>query len=79
MTQLIFGKHTLADAEKMAPRPTNPCLSLYGEKLGYTCKNCKHLTGGRFHKCDLRKMSQSATTDHRVNWPACKKWEACHR
>ena len=58
----------------------NPCLALYGPGPAVTkCKTCTHLfsyeQSKRWYKCDLRKMSHSVATDHRVNWPSCGKYE----
>ena len=58
----------------------NPMVGLFGPAPdGLTCKTCKHLTAIRlantYYKCALRGDSRSAATDHRVNWPACKKHE----
>jgi len=81
--KLIFGKHTPKDAEdlwnKIKPRNPNPCVALYGEMPGQTCKGCKYLIGWAhsrvYYKCQLRKITHGAGTDHRVNWPACGKYE----
>lgn len=58
----------------------NPMPSVYG--FGPTdkvCGDCKHLVAVRmsktYYKCELRRMSSSAVTDHRVNWPTCGKFE----
>ncbi len=59
----------------------NPCVRLYGYgPEGETCKTCGLLivnpfAGRRYYKCDLRRMSRCAATDHRVSWRACGKWE----
>jgi len=59
----------------------NPCISVYGPGPdGARCKTCTHLDGhpgaGRIYwKCLLRAYSHGPGTDHRVNWPACGKWE----
>ena len=81
--QLIFGKHTAKDAEdlwnKIKPKNPNPCVALYGEKPGYKCKGCKNLIpfphSRVYWKCRLRTITHGPGTDHRVNWPACGKWE----
>lgn len=60
----------------------NPCLAVFGAgPVGVTCKTCTHLQ--RWHgeyrgthiKCGLRPHSGGAGTDHRVGWPACKRYE----
>lgn len=57
----------------------NPMLQLYGETPGQKCKNCAYLCvkeyANRYYKCRLRSCSGSPTTDHRVNFPACGKFE----
>jgi len=57
----------------------NPLLRLYGETPGQKCKNCANLCvrefARRYYKCRLRCCSGSPTTDHRVNWPACGRFE----
>jgi hypothetical protein len=59
----------------------NPLLALYGPgPEGAICRDCVHLErhqyGTTFYKCDLRRNTSSPTTDHRVRWPACGKFEA---
>src|SRR4051812_26514333 len=59
----------------------NPCLAVFGAgPVGVTCKTCTHLQlwGGNsrnYYKCALRGHSSGPGTDHRVNWPACKRYE----
>jgi hypothetical protein len=58
----------------------NPCVRLWGPGPdGATCKTCAHLVSyqwsKRYYKCDLRRMSACAATDHRVAWRACGKYE----
>lgn len=68
--------------EPSGPTNPNPCLSLYGVGPdGVTCKGCVHLryrplrSGKRYWKCDLRKLTESASSDHRVSWQACGRYE----
>lgn len=63
-------------------RPANPCIALYGPgPAATTCKECVHLryrvqrNPKRWWKCDLRRVSHSPSTDHRVSWPACGRYE----
>ena len=56
----------------------NPCIAFFGAgPTGQSCKACKHLS--RVHKgyikCDLRHHTNGPGSDHRVNWPACAKFE----
>src|SRR6266702_4143563 len=61
----------------------NPCIAVYGNgPEGQTCKGCVHLRypiqrnpKAKFWKCDKRKLTHGPKTDHRVNWPACAKYE----
>ena len=57
----------------------NPMPTIYG--FGPTdkkCRDCIHLVAFRFsktyYKCDLRRISHSAVTDHRALWPTCGKF-----
>jgi len=58
------------------PTNPNPLVRLHGEMGGEKCKNCKHLiwhqASKRYYKCNQRKITRGAATDHRVNWDACK-------
>jgi hypothetical protein len=63
-------------------RSANPMVRTWGEgPAGVACAKCSHLFArqfaGRYYKCDLRKLSNGPGTDHRVNWPACAKFEPC--
>ena len=47
---------------------------------GATCGTCVHMqrTGrgaGIYLKCDLTKMSRSASSDLRAKWHGCDRWE----
>lgn len=59
----------------------NPCVWTWGPgPEGKRCKTCARLTwhnsaGRRYYKCALRGNTHGAGTDHRVNWPACGKYE----
>ena len=60
----------------------NPCVHLFGRgPEGAVCKTCSHLTTSNvrsrrtFYKCDQRRMSHGAATDHRVRWRACGRYE----
>lgn len=65
--------------QSRAPK-SNPLIPVYGPgPEGAKCKTCVHLVvqsfARNYYKCDLRRMSASAATDHRVNWPACGQYE----
>ena len=60
--------------------PTNPLIAVFGPGPGGArCKTCRHLfcneRSRRYYKCDLRRCSHGPATDHRINWPACGKYE----
>jgi len=64
------------------PTNPNPCIALHGPGPANTaCKNCVHLryrplrSGKRYWKCDLRRLTESASSDHRKSWPACGRYE----
>lgn len=76
--QIVFGAMSREEAERKFF--VNPCIGLYGrDALSRTCKSCKHLFAKqyskRYWKCDLRKNTNGPGTDHRINWPACGKYE----
>ena len=65
---------------KEARKPINPVIKVFGTgPEGEKCKNCKHLFdrsfSKKYYKCAIRINSTSPKTDHRVNWPACGKFE----
>ncbi len=80
----LFGNPIASDPAPVpqTKRATNPCLALYDPgPAGQTCKGCLHLRcltsanpNARHWKCDLRKVTHGAATDHRVTWPACGKY-----
>ncbi len=60
--------------------PGNPCLYIYGAGPAYTeCRKCIHLIRERYHdqtylKCEMRKHTRGAGSDHRASWPACARF-----
>lgn len=61
------------------PKEANECVRLFGPGPdGKCCKECGHLYSHRYakryYKCDLRKDTAGAATDHRVGWRACAKF-----
>lgn len=59
---------------------SNPMLVLVGaDPAGRKCRDCVHLVSRSrartYYKCELRSTSSSATSDHRVGWPACSRFE----
>ena len=78
--------HPLIPLPEKLPPSINPCIDRYGPgPVGMRCKHCIHLKGFRqsatWYKCDLRKWKAKASgtvykgPDHRVNWPACARFE----
>jgi hypothetical protein len=58
----------------------NPCVRLHGlDPQARKCKDCALLLCNRmsknYYKCELRGVTHGAATDHKVNWPACAKFE----
>jgi hypothetical protein len=61
----------------------NPCVRLYGPGPENTrCKDCRqffwHKMNRRYFKCALRGCTHGPATDHRANWPACKRFVKHH-
>ena len=77
---LKFGDlwdEVVLEQKKKAP---NPCVALYGPgPAGKRCKDCRLLYAkhysGTYYKCKLRTNTNGPGTDHRVNWPACGKFD----
>lgn len=71
----------LSAADKRAAQG-NPCLVQYGPGPAETwCRSCAHFLRVRYHdatyrKCDLRKLTHGAGSDHKASWPACGRYEA---
>jgi hypothetical protein len=66
---------------KPAQNP-NPCIALYGvDPQGRQCRDCIHLryrplrSGKKYWKCDKRRMTEGASSDHRKYWDACGRYE----
>lgn len=60
----------------------NPLVTRYGPGPdGALCRECSHFLRLHYHdrnysKCDLRKLTHGAGSDHRSRWPACAKFVA---
>ncbi len=67
--------------ERLSKPGENPCILQFGEGVtGQTCQGCVHLRfsaqyRNRYWKCDLRPLTHGKATDHRINWPACSRYE----
>lgn len=76
MTRPVFPNEPLRAANLTA----NPMTLLNGLTPSRICRDCDHLIwhnpghGHNFYKCDLRKITSGAATDHRVRWPACGRF-----
>jgi Na+-translocating ferredoxin:NAD+ oxidoreductase RnfC subunit len=71
----------LKDQQERPENKKNPMIKVYGlGPEGAVCGSCKHLVcpngyyTNRYYKCELRKISKSAASDHRKGWPACAKF-----
>jgi hypothetical protein len=62
--------------EQKARIGKNPMAAKHGlGPEGAKCKECTHITRsgeGRFIKCQIRGISKSTATDHRLSWKACR-------
>ena len=61
-------------------RQPNPRVDVWGRgPEGAKCRTCVHLVvherARRYYKCLKRGVTFGPGTDHRVNWPACGKYE----
>ena len=60
----------------------NICVKLYGlYDKPKKCRDCNKLVREHYHnktylKCDLRKHTRGAGSDHRAGWDACSKFES---
>ena len=67
--------------DALSQKGRNPCILLYGAgPWNKECWECSHLYRDRHHdkdysKCDLRKHTRGAGSDHRRSWPACARFE----
>lgn len=75
----LFG-NTLKILSNGKVQKGNPMVTAWGsDKENRKCKNCKHLYyksfSKRYYKCELRGDTNGPGTDHKVNFPACQKYE----
>ena len=88
MTRPVFGLDRdpgvtgeMAERSKSGTPKRNPVVAALGPgPEGRICRDCSHLfrvggVAGRYYKCDLRKVTSGAATDHRVRWPSCAAFE----
>lgn len=57
----------------------NPMIEMFGVTPGEKCKTCTWLYykqfANKYYKCQYRNCTPGPASDHRVNWPACGKYE----
>jgi len=71
---LIFGKHTLADANAKTPKSINPMINEHGSGPAATlCSGCKYIIRQTAigPKCRMRPLR----VKHSPFWPACTFFE----
>lgn len=67
--------------EPLREKHVNSCIDLYGKGPEDTCcRTCVHLLRLGYHdqvylKCELRKITHGAGSDHRAKWDACKRYQ----
>ncbi len=84
MSDITLWGASLPPVEEPAPAPehsVNPCIDAYGKgPEGTCCRTCVHLLRLEYHnkvyiKCELRKITHGAGSDHRAKWDACKRYQ----
>ncbi len=78
MSALTFGDP--ASIARVRGDSENPMVNIHGAgPIAARCRTCCHITWNyadkRYWKCRLRGVSASATTDHRLKWPACSLYQ----
>jgi len=76
--QLALFPNYVPDTDK------NPMVWKYNRTEGKKCKQCALLIKDTYHnkayyKCQLRGISRSMATDHRINWNACGQFKEKER
>jgi hypothetical protein len=78
----LFGEEVPipADLKPMSGlSPVEQMRRMYGERRGFTCGSCKHLTrhgkGTSWFKCAKFGVTNSTATDWRSKWAACGLFE----
>lgn len=71
---------TVPEKPAKTDKGVNPCLAVYGTgPEGQKCKGCTLIAAigvsKNYYKCRLRKLTHSASSDHKLRWPACGKFE----
>lgn len=76
----LFGTNEPVASHQSEFQDPNPCVRWFGlGPEGRKCKDCKHLIcfaySKNYYKCDQRRITSGAATDHRIRWNACAKFE----
>lgn len=78
----LLARRTREERTKDGAYRNNPMIKIYGETPGKKCKTCVYLCykqfNKKYYKCRMRPgtiCKTSPKSDHRVNWPACGKYE----
>lgn len=77
MEQFELDLGVLEEPSKLDP---NPMVQSFGFGPPIKCKKCRNLFSKQFSKkywkCELRLNTSGPSSDHRVNWNACGKFES---
>jgi hypothetical protein len=75
----VLGEEVDTGEVRKKQRAINPMVKAYG--AGPTDKRCKHCRffyrkrySHTYFKCEFRGDTNGPGTDHKANWPACKKF-----
>lgn len=76
----LLGETVDTDELKKARRKINPMVRAVGSgPEGMRCKHCRFLYAKKYartyYKCEWRGDTNGPGTDHKINWPACSKFQ----
>lgn len=76
----LFGwDEPMRPRKKSKDTPKGNAAPIGSGPQGETCKTCSHsycqTYAKRYWKCDLVKATCSPSTDIRLKWAACSRWE----
>lgn len=76
----LLGEEVDTDEMKKARRKINPMVRAVGPgPEGMKCKHCRFLYAKEYartyYKCEWRGDTNGPGTDHKINWPACSKFQ----
>ena len=80
MIQLTLDGSEVPIEQAQRVRRGNPLIPIFGPgPEGTKCGDCTHLflraAAGHYLKCDLRRNTYGAATDHRARWPTCGRYQ----